>query len=466
MYYGYYDSYLVAYIVIGLLIAIGCCVASGKIAGKKGHDTALYYVLGFLIPIVGIIAALAASDKTIVNGVVSNQSVMNSKWSLQRDVLIDKWYLKLPFEIEKCYFTVSEDKTKALLTLRMRNFGDRVITSVYFKFRCFDDTWEKVCENNEFVYAYQDLHAGRYDSFGNDISTAIILPDAKTRNVDIEFEKISFEDGSVIWAEDIPEKEFMLKGKVLEDLILEEKVALANLANMNNHFFFKYHPITENKDKWMCACGKTNLGTDNCEKCNSEFNILKEIFDRDYKALAQYIVQKKKDEERRAREEATPEIILNMEKTVTSGFNKAKDAVMNDYKPMAEREIKKRKEQIVESTTKIRNEFKGKKENNKICLICGTEIPNEAEFCPECGNALKQFQNDNDCEMSNRQVSIEDNHEEIMESRQSHESFKETERQIGEEIQLLKQLKNLLDTGILTQDEFDTKKKQILNRKM
>lgn len=80
------------------------------------------------------------------------------------------------------------------------------------------------------------------------------------------------------------------------------------------------------------------------------------------------------------------------------------------------------------SNTVIFNFEAEKKEKGAKCPYCGTYIPYEKTICPECGAANPAFDRIND-----------------------------------DEIERLKKLKQLLDSGAITQEEYDRMKKQIIN---
>lgn len=80
------------------------------------------------------------------------------------------------------------------------------------------------------------------------------------------------------------------------------------------------------------------------------------------------------------------------------------------------------------SNTVIFNFEAEKKEKGAKCPYCGTYIPYEKTICPECGAANPAFDRIND-----------------------------------DEIERLKKLKQLLDSGAVTQEEYDRMKKRIIN---
>lgn len=87
----------------------------------------------------------------------------------------------------------------------------------------------------------------------------------------------------------------------------------------------------------------------------------------------------------------------------------------------------------------------------KICSKCGKEIPVGMRFCTECGAA------------------VEENKPEtpppVIYAEQPKESVEEKQKEklsIDQQIELLQKLKSLVDAGIISQEEFEKKKKEIL----
>lgn len=86
----------------------------------------------------------------------------------------------------------------------------------------------------------------------------------------------------------------------------------------------------------------------------------------------------------------------------------------------------------------------------KICSNCGKEIPIGMRFCTECGAVVE----DNKLETPNT----------ISHTEQPKESVEEKPKEqlsIDQQIKLLQKLKSLVDAGVISQEEFTKKKKEI-----
>lgn len=99
-----------------------------------------------------------------------------------------------------------------------------------------------------------------------------------------------------------------------------------------------------------------------------------------------------------------------------------------------------------------------------ICMSCGKETLDDSAFCVHCGASLTTG-NNNEHKSS----------EAIKKAEAFMEGLKEKTKKFGKALQdrvatrkvqtpadKLRELKELLDTGILTQEEFDNKKSEIL----
>lgn len=270
-------------LIVGLIITTVCTVICARVSKAKGKNPTLYIVLGLLLPLIGLIVVLVMADDSKASNVVNNNVIANSQDSLKMDFPISKWYLDLPFEIVSNKIVVSNDKTKALLTLTMQNIGDKIIRSVYLKFKCFDDTYEKVCENNIVEYAYQDLEIAKNQLFGN--NCIIELPSTTTRYVEIEFVKMAFMDGTVLREADINEKESLWCGELINDA----RCTNAYFQKMFgiNLFPAKYLPVFT-ETKWLCTCGRTNVNNKFCVRCNRTKEQIEDAFSE--KNISEYTV--------------------------------------------------------------------------------------------------------------------------------------------------------------------------------
>lgn len=277
MYDYYYDEPNYTPYIIGVLILDAIfCVITANIAKKKGRDPILYGILGFVLPIIGLIIVLVQEDLSKKNmNDVSN--VMTDPHTFKRNLSVDEWYLDLPFEIDEKKIIISPDKSKAWLSLVMLNIGEKAIQSVYFNLECFDDTWEPACTNNKLTYAYQDLNITQYERFGNLVK--IELPDPKTRNVNIEFEKMAFTDGTVLKLSDINEKESLITERT--ELTLAELRVVDDKNKSHYRFRARYMPVFQPDGKWLCVCGRTNKNTEQCAFCGRNKDDVRIDFDKD-----------------------------------------------------------------------------------------------------------------------------------------------------------------------------------------
>ena len=89
---------------------------------------------------------------------------------------------------------------------------------------------------------------------------------------------------------------------------------------------------------------------------------------------------------------------------------------------------------------------------NVVCKNCGKPIPVGMNFCTECGTAVEIRIASNEDDVVNESSLLLEPKEEHVKGKMS----------IDQQIELLQKLKSLVDAGVLSQEEFEMKKKEIL----
>lgn len=84
-------------------------------------------------------------------------------------------------------------------------------------------------------------------------------------------------------------------------------------------------------------------------------------------------------------------------------------------------------------------------------------LKNNGWTCAKCGRINHEYMSTCSCGLSRW-----DNEKYIKEQKEAEEKENEKKKEI-DNLQILKEYKNLLDTGVLTQEEFDKKKNEILS---
>lgn len=102
--------------------------------------------------------------------------------------------------------------------------------------------------------------------------------------------------------------------------------------------------------------------------------------------------------------------------------------------------------------TKYQQTEKKVVENNRICRNCGSKIAAGLNFCTECGSAVEFQTNVPERNSVKNTECSADSKNEIPKEKLS----------IDQQIELLQKLKSLVDAGVLSQEEFEKKKKEIL----
>ena len=112
----------------------------------------------------------------------------------------------------------------------------------------------------------------------------------------------------------------------------------------------------------------------------------------------------------------------------------------------------------------------------KVCPVCGAAVDDAAEYCDNCGNdefyeQPQQFQQYDDYNdqynngYAQPQYPQNDyNYQQPQYNQPAYQQPVEPQPAFGPtyEADMLKSYKELLDSGIITQEEFDQKKKQVL----
>ncbi len=323
MYTNYYTDYdtgglgtaAIVMMVIGIAVNIACCYGCVTIAKNNGREPFLFGVLGFCLSLLGLLITflIASNSTTGTNQANTNQTInrtASSSKSLREAIDIDEWYLDLPFEIIEQKLTISQDKSETLLSLKMMNIGEKTIRSIYFVFECFDDTGEPSCKGNAFRYAYQDLKVAQYGTFGQDVF--IKLPDAKTRKINIRFQKMAFTDGSLLKLSDLQHgKEKIIKGL---DYITRDKMLLLDDSVKNSRFIARYKPVFMPNGKWACVCGRTNRNSDiSCARCHRDKADIRINFDPD-------VLKAKKGKQEQIKSQEAKEEKLKNKKRIKIGI--------------------------------------------------------------------------------------------------------------------------------------------------
>lgn len=263
------------YIIIGLAVDAILACATAYIAKGKGREPLPYGLLGFLLPIIGLIIVLVQEDLSGNQQTpTSQQRIVNNPNTKKIIVPIQEWYLDLPFEILQSTISISPNKDSVYLNLNMLNIGEKPIRSVYFQFKCYDDTGDELTKEG-FYYAYQDMEINPDREFGKYIN--ISLPDFRTRNVEILFEKMAFTDGSVLTKTDIRPKEPLMKGEAISDPDLNN-LAFARYCGGKENYRPEYFPIANSYNKWLCMCGRTNINAGTCYKCGRTISQNRQLF--------------------------------------------------------------------------------------------------------------------------------------------------------------------------------------------
>lgn len=102
--------------------------------------------------------------------------------------------------------------------------------------------------------------------------------------------------------------------------------------------------------------------------------------------------------------------------------------------------------------TKYQQTEKKVVDNNRICRNCGSKIAVGLNFCTECGSAVEVKTN----------VPTADDDKNPESSAESKNEIPREKLSIDQQIELLQKLKALVDAGVLSQEEFEKKKKEIL----
>lgn len=263
------------YIIIVLAVDAVLACATAYIAKGKGREPLPYGLLGFFLPIIGLIIVLVQEDLSGNQQTpTSQQRIVNNPNTKRIIVPIQEWYLDLPFEILQSAINISPNKDSVYLNLNMLNIGEKPIRSVYFQFKCYDDTGDELAKEG-FYYAYQDMEINPDREFGKYIN--ISLPDFRTRNIEILFEKMAFTDGSVITKNDIHPKEPLMQGKTISDPDLTN-LAFARHCGGKENYRPQYFPVANTYDKWLCTCGRTNINTGTCYKCGRTISQNRQLF--------------------------------------------------------------------------------------------------------------------------------------------------------------------------------------------
>lgn len=263
------------YIIIGLVIDAVLACATAYIAKGKGREPLPYGLLGFFLPIIGLIIVLVQEDLSgNQQTATSQQRIVNNPNAKKITVPIQEWYLDLPFEILQSTTSISPNKDSVYLNLNMLNIGEKPIRSVYFRFKCYDDTGDELTKEG-FYYAYQDMEINPDREFGKYIN--ISLTDFRTRNVEILFEKMAFTDGSVITKNDIRPKEPLMQGEAISDPDLTN-LAFARHCGGKENYRPQCFPVANTYDKWLCTCGRTNINTGTCYKCGRTISQNRQLF--------------------------------------------------------------------------------------------------------------------------------------------------------------------------------------------
>lgn len=274
-YYSEPEPNYALYIIIGLIVDVVLACATAYIAKEKGREPLPYGILGFFLPIIGLIIVLVQEDLSgNQQTAASQQRIVNNPNAKKIAIPIQEWYLDLPFEILQSTISISPNKDFVYLNLNMLNIGEKPIRSVYFQFKCYDDTGDELTKEG-FYYAYQDMEINPEREFGKYIN--ISLPDFRTRNIEILFEKMAFTDGSVLTKNDIRHKEPLMRGDAISDPDLTN-MAFARHCGGKEKYRPQYSPVVNSCDKWLCMCGRTNINTGTCYKCGRTISQNRQLF--------------------------------------------------------------------------------------------------------------------------------------------------------------------------------------------
>lgn len=89
---------------------------------------------------------------------------------------------------------------------------------------------------------------------------------------------------------------------------------------------------------------------------------------------------------------------------------------------------------------------------NYKCKKCGSEVESGLKFCTECGSPVE----------TPASPSGKSTHKQVSNNHQKGTETNKDKLSVEEQIELLQKLKSLVDNGVLSQEEFEQKKKEIL----
>lgn len=192
---------------------------------------------------------------------------MDDKYFKLQDIVIDKFDLDAPIEIEKGVLFLDKSSRDVLLQMKLNILGidNSRLSSVSVSIDCMDDASEIIADISPYTYTYRDIFLNKSRSFGED---SPILLDQRVRKVKIGIQRVVFNDSTLWYPASIqftpPKQELItsLKPELVEQF---QRDIHDNSPAVKESYSF----IPKQLDNyWLCTCGRPNHNdSEHCLRC-------------------------------------------------------------------------------------------------------------------------------------------------------------------------------------------------------